>query len=79
MLLGLRDARVVELIVGMGLSIEQGTAKVYPQASRSDREAVGRKLREGLEKLADAWIPAGRAARATEPRPMPMMPSRCRS
>lgn len=58
-LLGPRDNRVVELIVGMGLSVDQAARKVYPRASRSDREAVGRKLREGLETLADAWLPAG--------------------
>lgn len=56
--LGLIDGRVVALIVGQGHTIEEAAAVMAGRGAKPstrDTEHVGRRLRDGLTALADAW------------------------
>lgn len=57
--LGLADSRLVGCIVCEGWSIQDASERIFG-SSRADREHAGRRLREALNALADAWWPAAR-------------------
>jgi hypothetical protein len=63
--LGELDGRIVELVAGVGHSIEHVAALVLGKAKLSDRdtEHVGRRLREALSMLADRWHPVSKASK----------------
>jgi hypothetical protein len=63
--LGELDALIVELVVGVGHSIEQAAAAVLGKATLSarDHEYVGKRLRDALTTLAGKWHPVSTGSR----------------
>jgi hypothetical protein len=63
--LGELDGRIVELLAGVGHSVEHVAALVLDKAKLSDcdTEHVGRRLREALSMLADLWCPVSKGSR----------------
>lgn len=62
--LGKIDGALVRMTVGEGLAVAAAARALFrgdgSAASARDREHAGRRLREALGCLADAWIPTGR-------------------
>jgi hypothetical protein len=52
------DMLIIEGIGGLGESIDKCASRFYGrQASKADKTKVGDRLRIGLEKLAESWVP----------------------